>query len=85
LAHALDPVAGGFAAARAAAAEAAGIAVDQTRLVLYPRPPTLLEYLTGEARPALLARWLRSVLAPDPGLPASLQTPPEITRLRHPF
>lgn len=83
--HGLVDEVGGFDAARAAAAAAAGIDVDDTRLVLYPKPPTLLDFLTGEATPGLLAQWLQHALTAGLRLPASLEAAPEIARLRQPF
>lgn len=76
---------GGFETALEAAAEAAGLAVEETRLVLYPKPPTLFEYLTGGGGGGLLARLVRGRLGLDLEVPAELQIEPETARLRRPF
>jgi protease IV len=85
LGHGLVDELGGFETARDAVAEALGIDVDDTRLVLYPRPPTLFDYLSGQMSPGLLADWLRRALMAELRLPASLEMAPETARLRRPF
>jgi protease-4 len=76
---------GGFDAALAAAAEAAGVVVGDTRLVLYPRPPTLFEFLTGEGGSNLLLQWMQRGLLARFEAPPGLQMAPEIARLARPF
>lgn len=76
---------GGFDSARRAAAEAAGLEVDQTRLVLYPKPPSLFDYFSDGGGSGLLAEWLRSHLQLDFAVPAELEVAPETARLSSPF
>lgn len=76
---------GGLDTARRAAAEAAGLDVESTRLVLYPKPPSLFDYFTSGGGSGLLAEWLRSQLKLDFAVPAQLEVAPETARLSHPF
>ncbi len=75
---------GGFDAALAAAATAAGLDLEDTRLVLYPRAPTLFELLGGEGS-GFLVSWLVKRLAGDLHVPAGLELTPDIDRLSRPF
>jgi len=83
--HGLVDQIGGFDLAVAMAAEAAGLSVDETRLVFYPKPPTLLEFLTGEGGSGILARWVRNGLMGGFVPPESLRVGPETTRLTRPY
>jgi protease-4 len=76
---------GGFDVAWESAAEAAGLEVEDTRLVIYPRPPTLFEFLSGERGPSLLLNWLRSRLTARLEVPMVLEMAPETARSSHPF
>lgn len=83
-AHALGLVdeLGGLGAAVAAAAQEAGIEVDQARLRLFPRAPSLWQFL--EQRQALrMTRMFRFSLAFR--APQSLEIPPDAAGLATPF
>jgi len=76
---------GGLEVAHRAAAVAADLELEATRLVLYPRPPSLLDYFSAGGGGGLLAQWLRSQLTLDLEAPAELEVAPETVRLRRPF
>ncbi|MCZ6727107.1 MAG: signal peptide peptidase SppA [Acidobacteria bacterium] len=76
---------GGFDAAWQSAADAVGLALEDTRLVLYPKPPSLFEFLTGEGGPGLLLHWLRNRLTVSFDVPMNLEMAPETARLSHLF
>jgi protease-4 len=75
---------GGFDAALAAAAAAADLDFEDTRLVLYPRAPTLLDLLSGNGS-GLFSSWLLERIVAEFHLPVGLELTPDIDRLSRPF
>lgn len=77
---------GGFERAFAAVRRNLDLAEDAPlALDLYPRPPALLDYLLGRARPFLPLRFLAPLEALDEDHFRLLEMPPELTRLANPF
>jgi len=76
---------GGFDSALRAAAEAAEIDLDEARLVYYPKPPSLFDFLSGQGTSGLFASWLHNRLELSFDVPAELELRPETARFSRPF
>ena len=85
LEHGLVDQLGGFDTALAAVADSLAIDVEDLELVLYPRPPTLWDYLSGEAASGLLMAWLESRFALNFDLPLELETARQLAAASRPF
>ncbi len=72
---------GGFDAALLAAASAADLDPDEVRLALYPAPPSLFEFLTGQRDPGLFSHWLFRRLLDSENPLFNLRLPPDLASL----